>query len=305
MVSENLSTFRHKDVVDYNSETGIENLANAYRLRISYDDFEEDKSVEDLLVQFCNDPKATEVEELIIGIWDYEGGSSKELVEALIEQKDKLPKLTHLMFGDITYHENEISWIEQGDVTPILKAYPNLEHFQVRGGNGLKFSPISHPNLKTLIVETGGLPSKTVKEIFNLDLPNLEHFEIWMGDDNYGFDGSVEDYTDLLSGKLYPKLKTLGLRNSKISDDLAKASKGAAIIDRIEVLDFSMGTMGDEGAQALLDNPKVKNLKSLNLRHHYMSEEMMEKLKDLGIEVNVDEQEEPEEEDYRYVEVAE
>ncbi|MFN8512832.1 MAG: hypothetical protein U0841_09645 [Chloroflexia bacterium] len=68
-----------------------------------------------------------------------------------------MPRLTALFFGDIIVEESEISWIEQTDVSPLLAAFPQLEIFGVRGGNGLSFGQLRHDVLQTLIVETGGL----------------------------------------------------------------------------------------------------------------------------------------------------
>ena len=60
----------------------------------------------------------------------------------------------------MTMEESEISWIEQSDVSGIWNAYPELTHFQIRGGNGLSLGRIDHPNLDTLIVEAGALDAK-------------------------------------------------------------------------------------------------------------------------------------------------
>jgi len=65
-----------------------------------------------------------------------------------------------------------------------------------------------------------------------------------------------------------------------------------------------MGTLTDVGGQALLDSLGIRGLKHLNLRHHYLSAKMTKKLHDLGIEVNVADRKEEEEED-RFIEVAE
>ncbi len=55
------------------------------------------------------------------------------------------------------YQESEISWIGQGDISPILRAYSQLEILQIRGGDRLQFNaPVRHDNLQALIVETGG-----------------------------------------------------------------------------------------------------------------------------------------------------
>ncbi|MBX9671621.1 MAG: hypothetical protein K2X93_28790 [Candidatus Obscuribacterales bacterium] len=79
-------------------------------------------------------------------------------------------------------------------------------------------------------------------------------------------------------------------------------------MDQISVLDLSLGVLADEGADALLNSPKIKKLQKLDLHHHYLSSEVMAKFENLGIEVNLDEQLESEEYDdevYRSVSVSE
>ena len=276
----NLNTFHGKPVLDFSPLKGIESTKHVYRIRADYDNFfdKDPKIAYKLLEQFCHDSNVKEVEELVIGIWDYECGPSDQVVELLITHKDKLPRLKSLMLGDIIGEEIEASWIRHDNLTPLLNAFPNLLHFRVRGSEGLGFEKLNHENLQSLIIESGGLGSNIIKEIFEADLPSLEHLELWLGEENYGFDGSVDDYEDLLAGKLFPKLKYLGLCNSVIFDEIAKALINAPILDRIEVLDLSKGVLRDEGGQAILENPKMQNLKHLNLEKHYFTKEMTQKL---------------------------
>jgi hypothetical protein len=121
-----------------------------------------------------------------------------------------------LFVGEMTVEECEISWINQSDVSPLLKAFPKLETLRVRGGSGLSFSRMAHQSLRELVVETGGLSRSTIRETFLCDFPALERLQLQLGDGGYGFDGSVEDLQPLLAGKLFPKLEYLGLTNSEI-----------------------------------------------------------------------------------------
>src|SRR5205807_1269892 len=122
-----------------------------------------------------------------------------------------------------TYDENEISWINQSDVTGLLKAFPQLEHFRARGGNDLALRKFKHDNLKSLVFEASNLPRAVVRAVGASDLPALEHLEIWLGTSEYGANTTAADLKDVLSGKNLPKLRYLGLRNSEIADDIAVA----------------------------------------------------------------------------------
>ncbi len=312
-IDSNINTFNGKKIEVYDPETGIVDLSKfAYKIGVDWDSKEEGKTTEGLLETFSNDPKASEVKEIVIGCWDFEGGNSSELVNMFVKVKDKLKSLQYIFFGDITYEETEMSWIENSLVTPVLEAYPGLVHFQVRGGNSLSLAKLKHQNLKTLIVETGGMSKSIIDEIFNAGLPNLEHLELWLGDDNYGCDIAPDDLKTLLDGKLFPKLKYLGLCNYYMSDDLAKAIADAPILDRIETLDLSKGNLSDEGGNALLNSSRIARLKNLDLSHHYLSDEVMGLFGKLcaktGLKTNLDEQMEADEYDdeiYRNIMVSE
>jgi hypothetical protein len=67
------------------------------------------------------------------------------------------------------------------------------------------------------------------------------------------------------------------------------------------VLDLKLGTLGDEGAEALLNCPAVNHLDTLNVAKNFLSDEMVERLKQLNVEAIADDQkDEEDEEDYGY-----
>lgn len=308
-ISENLETFLGKPVVDWEEGKAIEDPEKVvYRIR-----HEEYEAEEEIWLKyfdsFLEDPKASQLQALIIGAWPSAYDSSnKHVVNKLISSADRLINLKAIFLGDITYEECEISWIVQSDITPLLDAYPKLEHLTVRGGTELKLStPLKHYNLKTLIIQTGGLPKTVIKGICKSELPELEHLELWLGVDDYGGDHSLKHLKPILEDDLFPKLKNLGLCNSKYQDDITVAIVKSPILKQLDVLNLSMGVLTDKGAQALVECKKIKKLKKLDLHHHYCSNEMMEKLQNLGIDVNLDEQQEGDEDDEYsfYVSVSE
>ncbi len=132
-------------------------------------------------------------------------GIRRRLFSNCVRKPPSLPNLKALYFGEMTYEECEISWINQSGVSPLLRAFPLLEIFRVRGGTELSFSQVSHGNLRHLAIETGGLPSSVLREVFLCDFPNLEHLELLLGEEGYGFDGSAEDLQPLAGGKGFSK----------------------------------------------------------------------------------------------------
>jgi hypothetical protein len=304
MVSAHLKTFLNKPVQEFLPPMVIDPEKYVYRLSVHYDD--EGVTISDLLEALVRDPQAGNIKELIIGQFDSEvSESSFEVVDKLVSLKHDLKNLKALFIGEMTYEECEISWINQTDITPVLKAYPELEHLQIRGGEGLSFSDLQHDNLTTLIIETGGMPPNVVQEVNAARLPKLQKLELWLGSENYGFASKIEDFTPILSGKQFPQLTHLGLMDSELQDEIAFAIASAPVVNQLKVLDLSKGTLTDKGGEALANSALIRNLQYLNLRHHFMSEGMMAKLKTLNISINMDDRQEEEDEDYRFVEVAE
>lgn len=255
-----------------------------------------------------SDKKIGELRGLVIGQWfgDYcDTGPKSALVDRLIANASKLTSLKGLFIGDIYQEECEISWIHQCDYGPLLAALPQLEEFVVRGGNQLRFTNLTHAGLRSLTVQTGGLPAKAVRDIASASLPSLKTLTLWLGVEDYGGDSKLKDLKPILEGTNLPALEHLGLQDCKYSDDIAKAVAKSPILTRLKGLDLSMGTLSDEGAEALLASPAVRNLKHLNLRHHYLSTGMVKRIRDLGIPVNVGDRQEASDEDERYAEVTE
>jgi hypothetical protein len=278
----NATLFSDRSIVDFSPEDGITDpVGTAYALRSDYCE------VEDVVVRkfarLLQDPLAGELEALVFGMWinDYEE-TSIQIINALVTAKDRLTSLKSVFIGDIAYDEYEISWIRQSDISPILMAYPQLEVLQVRGGDGLEFSPpVRHDKLNALIVETGGLSRTTVAQICNLNLPALEHLELWFGSEDYGGDCWVESLTPILTEQRFPHLTYLGLRNSQFSDEIADAVVRSPLLESISVLDLSMGTLSDEGAEILLKCAAISQLDILNVSENFLSPPTIQKLQQL------------------------
>lgn len=280
-----------------------------YTERVEVDGYEDTRIIE-MLEELSESEKAGEIEKLEIGYWgeDLPENCSDKIVEFLIEKKDIFSNIKSIFFADIDSEENEISWIELCDMGVLINSYPKLEEFTVKGSNGLRFEKLKHTNLKKLTVICGGLGSDTIDDIINAELPNLEHLELYLGVEDYGFNGNVEDVLPIINGELFPKLRYLGLKDSEIQDEIAEAIAESVVLDKIDVLDLSMGTLTDKGGEALLNSSKLKNLKKINLEYHYMSDKMMIKLKKTGIDINMDDQQEADEYDgelYMYPAVTE
>ena len=287
---DSIKTFANRKVEDFDPETGIVDPAGtAYALR--YED-SEDEEITNKLGRLLQDPQASKLEALVIGWFIYFPDSrnrSRIIIDKLVAAKEKLASIKALFIGDICY-DCYIYRMSQSDISPILEAYPKLEMLQVRGGDGLAFSPTWHDNLEILVIESSGLNRETIADICLMDLPALAHLELWLGHYYGGGTSCLEDLMPILAGNLFPNLTYLGLRNSEYSDKIAAALVKAPVTQQIAVLDLSMGSLGNKSALALLDCPAINNLKILNISDNYLSEYTIKQLQQLDVQVITDNQ---------------
>ncbi|MGE9692648.1 STM4015 family protein [Streptomyces sp. NRRL F-5630] len=237
----------------------------------------------------------SEVRALVVGSWGeaYES-SSATVIEKLLEHRAELPALRALFLGDMTGEDAEISWIQQSDVTGLFAGFPELEELGIRGGAALALSPVRHENLRSLTIETGGLPAAVVRSVGASDFPALTHLELWLGVDTYGGDSTIADLAPLLSGERLPALTHLGLRDSEQQDLIAEAVAAAPVVDRLDSLDLSLGVLSDRGAEALLAAAaRLTHLRSLDLHHNFLTDEVRERLRTAlepaGVALDLDE----------------
>jgi hypothetical protein len=263
-----------------------------------------------LLDTLLDDPAVSRLGALVIGMWEEgcTGTDSSSIVEKLCNSANQMASLRSLFLGDIIGEECEISWITQSDITPLFEAYPLLEVFKVRGGNGLQLQSFRHEHLLLFTIESGGLGSEVVVALGESDLPKLEVLDLWLGDSGYGKTTTPQDLDAILDGDAFPALTYLGLRNCEDADAIAAAVANAPIVDRIKVLDLSLGDLTDEGAKSLVESPLVAKLEKLDIHHHFLSPEMTAAIERIGIPVDTSDRQEANEykgEQYRYIAASE
>lgn len=256
----------------------------------------------EILADFLGRPGCGESRALVLGMTNY-GESIVPMLQVLCEHKGKLANLKGLFISDIISDENEISWIEPVDVTQVLIDFPGLEGLRLRSAHWFKGT--RHLCLRSLIIESGGMGTECIDGIVNSVFPELEHLELWLGTENYGSNVGASEIEPLLEKGRFPKLRSLGLRNSDHSDEVAQAIASSSIVGQLESLDLSMGTLGDEGMEALLENPDLASLKSLDLHYHYLSDEIVERVHATVRDANTHRDHAEEDEGERFVAVGE
>ena len=288
-INTHVESFAGLPIFEFDPAAAPPEDPSAVALRLSTE-FEETEGFQSKWSALLATDWVTRVPALVFGEW----GDAYETpvpVEALIERADRFPALRALFLGELIGEESEITWIQQSDVTPVLRAFPGLEVLRVRGSDGVDLQPGSYPGLKELAFEAGGLPPEIVAAVSDSNLPDLRHLELWLGTQVYGGNTTVADLGTILGGASLPVLEYLGLRDSEIADELAGALAGASVVGRLQTLDLSLGMLSDTGGVALLGGQPLTHLRKLDLHHHFLSGEMMarlrEELEPAGVEVDI------------------
>lgn len=86
-----------------------------------------------------------------------------------------------------------------------------------------------------------------LQSIQRAKLPNLKKLLLYIGIDNYGFDGDAETIRTLLAESDFPKLEYLGIEDSEIQDELARVVLESKYMKQIHTLDLANGTLTDKG----------------------------------------------------------
>lgn len=223
----------------------------------------------DILRALVASPAAEFLRDLTVGLVDFEGGGLRDAITALASGRP-LGALEVLFLGDFSRDDQEISWVDHGDLGPLWPITPKLRTLRLRG-SGMNLGQFDHPSLQRLEIETGGLPPASVRGLAVAKLPELRHMEVWFGRPDYGGTDSIADLMPLFSSTTLPKLEHLGLQNSQVQDEIASALAGSKLLAQVGSVDLSMGTMREAGARALIANAKsFKHLKSLSLDDNFI-----------------------------------
>lgn len=272
-------------------------MAKYKKYAYDWEDYEDGaKDAKTMIAEILEDPELAELDSLTIGCWGESWDNSvQSIIDGIVENKDKFANIKTLFIGDMDFEECEVSWIEQGNYAELWAAMPQLESLTIKGSTNLSLGEIEHANLKELQIICGGLPKSVLQSIGEAKLPELEKLSLYIGVENYGFDGGIEDIKEMLEKSDFPKLELLGIQDSEIQDEVAEVVCASKYMSQVEALDLSYGTLTDKGGEILLKAlPQYENIEYVNLEFHYMSEEMMDKLEALDIEINL---EDPQEED--------
>ncbi|MBL8916705.1 MAG: hypothetical protein JNM17_38745 [Archangium sp.] len=225
--------------------------------------------------------------------------SWSDAVDAVVEHTP--PWLRSLSFDRGNFWDISSTSIDVD--TNFWKAVPRLEELYLEIGQ-INLGAIDHPTLKKFSIVSGGFSD--VETIATAKWPALEHLSLWFGRDEYGGLEEPGPVEELIAVSPPPKLKHLGLCNATFADQLPAIVLGSKWLSQLDSLDLSRGTIGDAGANVLINAAdRLKHVKEIDLSGGYFSDEVEARLRSTfpGVVLN-DLQGEAEPED-RYVSLSE
>ena len=170
---------------------------NSKKYEFTYEDYEEGKEGTDLIEMILADDELPKLDEVIIGSWGSAWENScQDIIDKIIENKERFSHIKRLFVGDMDMEDCEVSWIIQGNYNGLLQALPNLESLTIQGSTDLSLGTLESEKLKELEIICGGLPKEVIQSVRDAKLPALEELRLYIGVEDYGFDGSIADIKD-------------------------------------------------------------------------------------------------------------
>lgn len=274
------------------------------RVRLSHDSYSDgafDGSTADILTAVLKHPSARYVAELA---FQSNGDPNEDDLQTIIDAiaAAKPASVRKITFGD---NVDQISWHHTGNLGDLWPALPNLRVLEIETGE-FEVGKLVAPKLERAIFITGGLSQSCGADLARAEFPNIQHLEIYYGDENYGAGCSIAEVAPLLARTDLTKLTYLGLKNSEFSDAIAAALGDAPILKTLKTLDLSLGTLTDAGVDALVAHrAALAHLECLDLTRNFLTDAGKAKAAGLCKKVVVEGQEKPYREGEYFVSIAE
>jgi uncharacterized protein (TIGR02996 family) len=221
----------------------------------------------DLVWDVLRHPSCRFLRELVIGCVR-SGDQDNTAIAATILHAGPRPPLRRLVladFDDTNLDNIDISRAPIGDLRGLGAAYPMLETVILKGTGDVVLGDLALPRAKKFALRTSTMEKATLRTILTAPWQALEDLELWFGDVERGY-GAECEAADLapLFARRFPHLRALRIMNSPFSDEIVDAIAGWSEAAQLAILDFSLGTLSDAGARALVRHrtafPKLERL---------------------------------------------
>jgi hypothetical protein len=211
--------------------------------------------------------------------WNTPTAQAELVIEGLTEAAKRLTGLRGLEFRGVGDSELEI-----GDITPLLLAYPKLETLGIHG-QGVELGRVQHEHLSELGINATPVSSAFIEGLLGSNLPKLEVLSLCLGE--WSADRNIA-FQLLYTEDLFPRLETLRLKNASLANVLAEGLTNSPVLEHLVELDFSLGAFSDDGAQALMDSPRLNALCKIVLEQHLISDGVLQQLSEFLKRKNIE-----------------
>lgn len=258
--------------------------------RVGRDGIGDAEPVLDLLL---NHRSARLLRELVIG--RHQGGDqdNRRMAEVLIygspTPAPPLRKLHLADFDDSRYDGIDISRAPLGDLSGLGEIYPRLEDVILKGRGDVELGGLALPRARRFALRTSTLTRRTLAVILAAPWPELVELELWFGDPawRYGAECGLDDALPLLGDGGFPSLRVLRLMNAAFIDELCPLLAASPRVRRLEVLDLSLGALGDAGIEALARGAAaLAHLRTLKLAESCVDDAALGRLRACGLPVD-------------------
>jgi hypothetical protein len=243
------------------------------------------------------------VRDLTIGIVDFE--ANDYVAEMAVLAARARPLLRSLFLGDFARDETELNWTRLGDAGRLWAALPNLREVTLRSGS-MELGELVLPELRTFTILTGGLCKPQLQSIARAQWPKLERLSVQLGSGRYGSDIGLDDLGPLLE-RIPGSVRHLGITNTEHADALVPMLAVSRVLPQLTELDLSLGTLGEEGASALLTHrARFAHLTRLDLSESWLTPARVNQLREAFPQAVLDDQQYDEQyPDDRYISAGE
>jgi hypothetical protein len=176
-----------------------------------------------------------------------------------------------------------------GDLSGLGEIYPRIDDLCLKGRGDVGLEGLALPRLRRFALRTSTLTRRTLRAILGLPWPELEELELWFGDPSwhYGAECTADDVRPLLGEGGFPKLRVLRLMNASFTDELCPLLVASPRVRSLEVLDLSLGTLGDAGAEVLAAGQgALAHLRALKITESCLGDEGRARLYESGLPID-------------------
>ena len=268
-----------------------------------------------VLAKLFAHPSARFLRELVIGCHRSGDQDNQRVAETLIYTSPTPPlrRLQLADFDDTNYDGIDISRAPLGDLEGLGEIYPDLEDVVLKGRGDVELGALRLPRARRFALRTSTMTQRTLAAILSAPWPALEELELWFGDPRRGYGAEIDEPSSLapvLAGTAFPALRVLRVMNAVFVDELTRLLPGSPLARRLEILDLSLGMLGDDGASVLAATRHAyPKLRALHVVESCISTPALERLVASGYELDLGPvspaRDPPRQKAYRYVSVSE